>query len=392
MIKLYYNTEPYKNIVSREQDSVDVWNDLPNNPQDSSFYKVLNSLGIEYEWSDNPDDSIVIADVGSLHHRTPEFEQVIDKVANTYKKAIILSTQEPWQKDTIDKFLGLYPNIMLSDCHYPLTNANIYHDRYIPFQYYFTSISNTEQNIVIKYPDIDYKEHVYLFNCLMFNWRPDKHILRTALKYYNLEDNLITFRHENPEDKIEQIQKLIDHSNNEKFKQHALTWFDNNELPYEEVFLQPGNRRFDQTFRVWPKIIFDQSVLSLVCESFSGTEIQAGPYVTEKSLYPLLNGHPLIVFGEKDYYKYLTEYGFEIHDELFDYSFDDLDSPVDRALQITEQLTHFDLDLNKKINPFNSVTRQKTRSNQYLLNNRSSKLWQKLREDMNTNIERYNSI
>ena len=109
MIKLYYNKYPYKNIVNREQDGVDVWNDLPNNPQDSSFYKVLNSLGIEYQWSDNPNDSIVIADVGSLHHRTPEFDRVIEHVANSYKKAIILSTQEPWQKDTIDKILGLYP-------------------------------------------------------------------------------------------------------------------------------------------------------------------------------------------------------------------------------------------------------------------------------------------
>ena len=389
MIKLYYNKYPYKNIVNREQDGVDVWNDLPNNPQDSSFYKVLNSLGIEYQWSDNPDDSIVIADVGSLHHRTPEFDKVIEHVANSYKKAIILSTQEPWQKDTIDKILGLYPNIMLSDCHYPLANANIYHDRYIPFQYYFTSISNIEQNIVIKYPDIDYKEHVYLFNCLMFNWRPDKHILRTALRYSNIEDNLITFRHENCKDKIDQIKRFVEHSDNERFKSEALTRFDDSNLPFDDIVLQPNKRQFDQTFRAWPKRIFDQSVFSLVCESFSGTETQAGPYVTEKSLYPLLNGHPLIVFGEKDYYKYLTSYGFVIHDELFNYNFDSEPDPIARSIFITEQIKGMNIDIQHKINPYNAVTRQKARHNQYLLNNRASTLWRKLKQEMTTNIQRY---
>lgn len=386
MIKLYYNKYPYKNIVNKEQDGVDVWNDLPNNPQDSSFYKVLNSLGIEYEWSNDPDNSIVIADVGSLHHRTLEFEKVVEKIATTYSKPIILSTQEPWQKDTIDYYLNKHSNILMSDCHYPLQDGKIYHKRYIPFQYYFTSITNTEQNIVVKYPDIDYKEHIYLFNCLMYNWRPDKHILRTAIRYHNLDDNLLTYRYEN---KIEQIKTITEHSNNNKFKDLALTEFDNNELPYEDVTLQPGNRNFDQRFRVWPKAIFDQSILSLVCESFSGTETQAGPYVTEKSLYPFLNGHPLIVFGEKHYYKYLMDYGFKIHDEIFDYSFDNLDSPVDRAIHITEQFTHLDLELDKKINPYDSVTRQTTRHNQYLLNNRSSSLWTKLKEEMIDNIKRY---
>jgi len=70
-------------------------------------------------------------------------------------------------------------------------------------------------------------------------------------------------------------------------------------------------------------------------------------------------------------------------------SFDNLDSPVDRAIHITEQFTHLDLELDKKINPYDSVTRQTTRHNQYLLNNRSSSLWTKLKEEMIDNIKRY---
>ena len=114
-IKLFYNKEPYQNILTKQEHGVDVWNDLPNNINDSSFYKILNILGIEYEWSNNPDNSIVVADIGSLQHNTQQFEDTIQFVANRYNKSIIFSSQEPWQKDIIDKILEYYPNIFLSD-------------------------------------------------------------------------------------------------------------------------------------------------------------------------------------------------------------------------------------------------------------------------------------
>ena len=81
------------------------------------------------------------------------------------------------------------------------------------------------------------------------------------------------------------------------------------------------NRTFDETFRVWPKYFMDTSVFSLVCESFSGTLDQSGPYISEKSLYPLLNGHPMLAFAEQNFHSYLTDYGFELHNEIFDYTF-----------------------------------------------------------------------
>ena len=59
-IKLFYNKEPYQNILTKQEHGVDVWNDLPNNINDSSFYKILNILGIEYEWSNDPDNSCLL--------------------------------------------------------------------------------------------------------------------------------------------------------------------------------------------------------------------------------------------------------------------------------------------------------------------------------------------
>ena len=397
-IKLFYNKEPYQNILTKQEHGVDVWNDLPNNINDSSFYKILNILGIEYEWSNDPDNSIVVADIGSLQHNTQQFEDTIQFVANRYNKAIIFSSQEPWQKDIIDKISEYYPNIFLSDTHMPLKGDKIYHERYIPFPSFIPSIVNIEQNIIVKWPDIDYKQNMHLFNCLMFNWRPDKHLLRTILRYLKLEgpQHFTTFRL--PEkvttDHKNRLITLLQDAPNQKIIDIALDGLENftNQEPPEniEVSLQPYNRTFDETFRVWPKYFMDTSVFSLVCESFSGTLDQSGPYISEKSLYPLLNGHPMLAFAEQNFHSYLTDYGFELHNEIFDYTFDSIKSPSNRALHLLNQFKNTDWGiLEQKVNPYNSTTRQICRHNQYLLNNRSSKLWKKLEHNMKTNLQRY---
>lgn len=397
-IKLFYNKEPFQNIVTRQEHGVDVWNDKPNSINDSSFYKILNTLGIEYEWSNNADESIVVADIGSLQHRTQQFEDTIQHVANRYKKAIIFSSQEPWQKDVIDRILEYYPNIFLCDTHMPLKNNKIYHERYIPFPSFIPSIVNVEQNIVVKWPDIDFKQNMYLFNCLMFNWRPDKHLLRSILRYLKLEQpqHLTTFRlPENvTQDHKNRVTSLLNDAPNQKIIDIALDGletFPNQEAPSDtEVILQPYNRSFDETFRVWPKYFMDTSVLSVVCESFSGTLDQSGPYISEKSLYPLLNGHPMLAFAEQHFHSYLEEYGFELHHEIFDYTFDAKESPTKRAIYLLSQFKERDWgELETQINPFNSVTRQICRHNQYMLNNRSSKLWTKLKQNMENNLQRY---
>jgi len=71
------------------------------------------------------------------------------------------------------------------------------------------------------------------------------------------------------------------------------------------------------------------------------------------------------------------------------YDFDSEPDPIARSIFITEQIKGMNIDIQHKINPYDSVTRQKARHNQYLLNNRASTLWRKLKQEMTTNIQRY---
>ena len=84
------------NLIT-SKDGADVWNDLDGNHTDIQY--VLNVLGIKYNWSDQERDSIPIINVGSLHHKSEQFNNIIKDSAERYNKCIILSTQEPWQKD-----------------------------------------------------------------------------------------------------------------------------------------------------------------------------------------------------------------------------------------------------------------------------------------------------
>lgn len=54
------------------------------------------------------------------------------------------------------------------------------------------------------------------------------------------------------------------------------------------------------------------------------------PFITEKTIVPLLVGKPFFVVGSVGINKKLKNLGFELYEELFDYDFDDMDKPVDK--------------------------------------------------------------
>ena len=64
-IKVFYNTLPGQKINGLIQES-DIW----ETPPYTSFHHILNTLGISYEWSNDPSDSLVILDIGSLPYET----------------------------------------------------------------------------------------------------------------------------------------------------------------------------------------------------------------------------------------------------------------------------------------------------------------------------------
>lgn len=61
-------------------------------------------------------------------------------------------------------------------------------------------------------------------------------------------------------------------------------------------------------------------------------------FITEKTFKSIMFKMPFIISGDKGNNKELLRHGFKLYDMLFDYSFDDFDSYVDRNNAITKQL------------------------------------------------------
>ena len=64
-------------------------------------------------------------------------------------------------------------------------------------------------------------------------------------------------------------------------------------------------------------------------------------FITEKTATALFYNKLFIVFGCKHYHRYLKLLGFELYDELFDYSFDDEEESEQRADGVVQNLNKF---------------------------------------------------
>ena len=78
---------------------------------------------------------------------------------------------------------------------------------------------------------------------------------------------------------------------------------------------------------------FFQSYFSLVSES----SIEHC-FLTEKTAIPLFLEQPFIVQGARGFHQFLKSLGFELYDEIFDYSFDNLDCFISRTDKIIENI------------------------------------------------------
>jgi hypothetical protein len=91
---------------------------------------------------------------------------------------------------------------------------------------------------------------------------------------------------------------------------------------------------------------YKDSFFQIVTESFE-TEI----LFSEKTTAPLFFAKPFLILGTKDYNRRLTDLGFVLYDELFDYSFDSLDSMADRVegiMQNTLRIVSYDASTKKQ--------------------------------------------
>lgn len=71
-------------------------------------------------------------------------------------------------------------------------------------------------------------------------------------------------------------------------------------------------------------------------EAFNQDDIHA--YFTEKITKPLYYGHPFILIGWKNSLKFLKEMGFETYDDIFDESYDELETWKERTISAWKEI------------------------------------------------------
>jgi hypothetical protein len=61
-------------------------------------------------------------------------------------------------------------------------------------------------------------------------------------------------------------------------------------------------------------------------------------FITEKTFHPILVGKPFLTYGAPGTYKAIQKLGFKLHDNVFDYSFDNIQDDTERAEAIVQEL------------------------------------------------------
>ena len=84
-----------------------------------------------------------------------------------------------------------------------------------------------------------------------------------------------------------------------------------------------------------------ESAVYFACES----QTVAAGIVTEKTIKGLFYKKPFLIYSVKGYHKWLKDNGFELYDELFDYSFDDRDDMNRIQMYVKESRRILSIDL-----------------------------------------------
>jgi len=134
--------------------------------------------------------------------------------------------------------------------------------------------------------------------------------------------NLYGYLKESESDNINDLWKYYDKF--EKIGETILDW-DYNNKP-DDIF---SNTRYST------KSHYTKSSFSVVTETtFENDSLN----ITEKSFKPLANCHPFIIIGDQHIHAKLKEFGFDLYDDLIDYSFDSVYNNLERLDAVTEEI------------------------------------------------------
>lgn len=393
-IKLYYDTFPGRKILHRE-----ITQTLTNYVewQDGrySFHDILNVLGIPYEWTNDAKQGIVLVDVDSTP--SDQMHRVIKLAGERYEKFAIASLTEVRYGYVVDNMLhnlwDKYPGMYLFDCgvHNPLyTKKTIQsHPNYMGFPFMIPRTASLACNGILvhgEHLNENIADKRWDFNHLSSTWRLEKFLTFYYMQKYNVSNSVQSYR---PPQDIEWAIGIIENEGKtrgvdvkdivNRMRADPAFYRDTMSLPYHD-------HAYSVNVRVHPKGLYQDSVFSLVSESYHGAEERV-IFVTEKSMQPMLNAHPCLIKGTMGINAYLKSLGFEVYEELFDYSFDLEDCMFARADMVAKQMRDFDRDC--VLDNIKTVMQKVSHNKNQLLNFYSSTVYKNLRQTMLEYIDRY---
>lgn len=285
------------------------------------------------------DNTFIISHSGTLLELETEIELSEQK---TVFYVMPTETSTPWfgryVSDTSDKtnlinFLNFLKNNniqfhLVLGSHYPelLTKFEKEHlsDNFKIHYWPSLLIDHTRRQLQQQYiqfyqmdVDVDNLEHKQDFKKLYTNYNLRPRIHRRIMMDLLCKNNLLDIGF-NSWNKLHELHSGSDISIGDSFYPHFKYW--------KEEILNLDNY-FSEDFcdEFSPQLTDTKSFMMLVGET--SLEI---PYVTEKTYRCLYLKQPFISYGAKGQNKELEKYGFELYDEIFDYSFDEIDDVFER--------------------------------------------------------------
>jgi hypothetical protein len=200
----------------------------------------------------------------------------------------------------------------------------------------FNKYSSWKQfSTYVTHPDINYKN----FIC-SFNGKP--HVSRKLLvailqkfNYFNLEYCSKNFCY-----------------SEDTLSGHIKDYTDIQERLYNKFFVSKDSNIFSQSINSFGFIEYDhkqnihnleskltKSFLHIVSETMATSYY---PYITEKFLYSIVTRGLFLAYGQPSWHSYLEEYyGFKRYTKLFDYTFDDIQNPIKRLVELINMVSKF---------------------------------------------------
>lgn len=159
-------------------------------------------------------------------------------------------------------------------------------------------------------------------------------------------------------------------------------------VTWQPTLLDPeGIIEHEQQFDLWPNIskytqCFVDVVTESTCEAY---------FITEKTVRPLLFAQPFLVISRPGYHMWLQdEWGFQLYDEIFDYSFDSIEEVDKRIEAVVDQLVKFENMSKSQLLELRNSVQEKIEYNFYNLFECQRRVINTLDEDMHFNYGKIN--